>query len=242
MQLSDLGCWRVIGCCFFVFWPASLFVSVNVCVKNLAAEKTYNNLDISVTQALKHRSQYFEGVMKCHKMETMETIVDRIVRAEVRFEYPTSQTLFSLFVARQKYIPCNLLLLDLTLPRFYGYLFSSCLYDCACVCVLVFFIPGAPVSGGWRALQHRGHRLAVRHPPGSGARACRYRRTATLSSAPPSTPLYPGPRAPPTPSSHMAPGRKSAPFVVFCQLQLAATRHDACGLWLLTWYTRWNVS
>lgn len=38
-----------------------------------------------MTQALKHRSQYFEGVMKCHKMETMETIVDRIVKAEVRF-------------------------------------------------------------------------------------------------------------------------------------------------------------
>uniref|UniRef100_A0A671YXI2 Protein kinase AMP-activated non-catalytic subunit gamma 2 n=1 Tax=Sparus aurata TaxID=8175 RepID=A0A671YXI2_SPAAU len=52
-------------------------------VINLAAEKTYNNLDITVTQALKHRSQYFEGVMKCHKMETMETIVDRIVKAEV---------------------------------------------------------------------------------------------------------------------------------------------------------------
>ncbi|PWA25462.1 hypothetical protein CCH79_00005326 [Gambusia affinis] len=52
-------------------------------VINLAAEKTYNNLDITVTQALKHRSQYFEGVVKCHKMETMETIVDRIVKAEV---------------------------------------------------------------------------------------------------------------------------------------------------------------
>ncbi|CAG07620.1 unnamed protein product, partial [Tetraodon nigroviridis] len=52
-------------------------------VINLAAEKTYNNLDITVTQALKHRSQYFEGVMKCHKTETMETIVDRIVKAEV---------------------------------------------------------------------------------------------------------------------------------------------------------------
>lgn len=71
------------------FWPVSPFVSVHVDVKNLAAEKTYNNLDISVTQALKHRSQYFEGVMKCHKMETMETIVDRIVKAEVRFEKPT---------------------------------------------------------------------------------------------------------------------------------------------------------
>ncbi|KAM8967737.1 5'-AMP-activated protein kinase subunit gamma-2 [Pelodytes ibericus] len=52
-------------------------------VINLAAEKTYNNLDITVTQALEHRSQYFEGVVKCNKMETLETIVDRIVRAEV---------------------------------------------------------------------------------------------------------------------------------------------------------------
>lgn len=56
---------------------------VCVCVQNLAAEKTYNNLDITVTQALKHRSQYFEGVMKCHRLETLETIVDRIVKAEV---------------------------------------------------------------------------------------------------------------------------------------------------------------
>ncbi|XP_023682519.1 5'-AMP-activated protein kinase subunit gamma-2-like isoform X3 [Paramormyrops kingsleyae] len=52
-------------------------------VINLAAEKTYNNLDISVTQALQHRSQYFEGVMKCNRLETLETIVDRIVKAEV---------------------------------------------------------------------------------------------------------------------------------------------------------------
>ncbi|KAG7455205.1 hypothetical protein MATL_G00254130 [Megalops atlanticus] len=52
-------------------------------VINLAAEKTYNNLDITVTQALQHRSQYFEGVMKCNRLETLETIVDRIVKAEV---------------------------------------------------------------------------------------------------------------------------------------------------------------
>ncbi|XP_039540586.1 5'-AMP-activated protein kinase subunit gamma-2a isoform X1 [Pimephales promelas] len=52
-------------------------------VINLAAEKTYNNLDISVTQALMHRSQYFEGVMKCNRLEILETIVDRIVKAEV---------------------------------------------------------------------------------------------------------------------------------------------------------------
>ncbi|XP_057680422.1 5'-AMP-activated protein kinase subunit gamma-1-like isoform X2 [Corythoichthys intestinalis] len=52
-------------------------------VINLAAEKTYNDLDVTVTQALRHRSQYFEGVMKCNKTETLETIVDRIVKAEV---------------------------------------------------------------------------------------------------------------------------------------------------------------
>lgn len=59
------------------FFPMTL-------LQNLAAEKTYNNLDITVTQALQHRSQYFEGVVKCNKLETLETIVDRIVRAEVR--------------------------------------------------------------------------------------------------------------------------------------------------------------
>ncbi|XP_026998262.1 5'-AMP-activated protein kinase subunit gamma-1 isoform X1 [Tachysurus fulvidraco] len=52
-------------------------------VINLASEKTYNNLGMSVTEALKHRSQYFEGVMKCGRHETLETIVDRIVKAEV---------------------------------------------------------------------------------------------------------------------------------------------------------------
>ncbi|EHB11110.1 5'-AMP-activated protein kinase subunit gamma-2 [Heterocephalus glaber] len=52
-------------------------------VINLAAEKTYNNLDITVTQALQHSWQYFEGVVKCSKLETLETVVDRIVSAEV---------------------------------------------------------------------------------------------------------------------------------------------------------------
>lgn len=41
-----------------------------------------------MTQALQHRSQYFEGVVKCSKLETLETIVDRIVRAEVRGRSP----------------------------------------------------------------------------------------------------------------------------------------------------------
>ncbi|XP_041097664.1 5'-AMP-activated protein kinase subunit gamma-1 isoform X1 [Polyodon spathula] len=52
-------------------------------VINLAAEKTYNNLDITVTKALQHRSQYFEGVLKCYTHETLDTIISRLVEAEV---------------------------------------------------------------------------------------------------------------------------------------------------------------
>uniref|UniRef100_UPI00358FCB4A 5'-AMP-activated protein kinase subunit gamma-1-like isoform X1 n=1 Tax=Myxine glutinosa TaxID=7769 RepID=UPI00358FCB4A len=52
-------------------------------VINLAAEKNYNNLDVSVTQALQHRSPYFEGVAKCCKSEPLEDIVSRLVHAEV---------------------------------------------------------------------------------------------------------------------------------------------------------------
>lgn len=52
--------------------------------QNLAAEKTYNNLDVTVTKALQHRSQYFEGVLTCNRDETLETIINRLVEAEVR--------------------------------------------------------------------------------------------------------------------------------------------------------------
>uniref|UniRef100_A0A803XTC7 5'-AMP-activated protein kinase subunit gamma-1 n=1 Tax=Meleagris gallopavo TaxID=9103 RepID=A0A803XTC7_MELGA len=52
-------------------------------VINLAAEKTYNNLDVTVTRALQHRSHYFEGVLKCYKHETLEAIINRLVEAEV---------------------------------------------------------------------------------------------------------------------------------------------------------------
>uniref|UniRef100_A0A8C4Q0I6 CBS domain-containing protein n=1 Tax=Eptatretus burgeri TaxID=7764 RepID=A0A8C4Q0I6_EPTBU len=52
-------------------------------VINLAAEKTYNNLDVTVTEALRHRSQYFEGVLKCRRHDSLQEVVDRIVTAEV---------------------------------------------------------------------------------------------------------------------------------------------------------------
>ncbi|GFU22569.1 5'-AMP-activated protein kinase subunit gamma-2 [Trichonephila clavipes] len=52
-------------------------------VINLAAEKTYNNLDITVKKALEHRDQYFEGVLKCTLNETFAAVLGRIVKAEV---------------------------------------------------------------------------------------------------------------------------------------------------------------
>ncbi|PIK36649.1 putative 5'-AMP-activated protein kinase subunit gamma-1 isoform X6 [Apostichopus japonicus] len=50
---------------------------------NLAAEKTYNNLDITVEEALKFRQTYFEGVSTCKADETLEVIMDRIIKAGV---------------------------------------------------------------------------------------------------------------------------------------------------------------
>lgn len=52
-------------------------------VINLAAEKTYDNLDVTLKQALNHRNEWFEGVQKCHINETLSTVMERIARAEV---------------------------------------------------------------------------------------------------------------------------------------------------------------
>ncbi|XP_051799108.1 5'-AMP-activated protein kinase subunit gamma-1 isoform X1 [Acanthochromis polyacanthus] len=52
-------------------------------VINLAAQKTYNNLDMSMQEAVRRRMCYVEGVIKCYPDETLETIICRIVTAEV---------------------------------------------------------------------------------------------------------------------------------------------------------------
>lgn len=51
--------------------------------QNLAAQKTYNNLDMTMQEAVRRRTCFVEGVMKCYPDETLETIIDRIVKAEV---------------------------------------------------------------------------------------------------------------------------------------------------------------
>ncbi|KAG9509739.1 5'-AMP-activated protein kinase subunit gamma-1, partial [Fragariocoptes setiger] len=50
---------------------------------NMAAEKTYNNLSLTVGRAIERHSDYFEGVVKCKLDETLGTIIHRIVKAEV---------------------------------------------------------------------------------------------------------------------------------------------------------------
>ncbi|NXA32853.1 AAKG3 kinase, partial [Eudromia elegans] len=52
-------------------------------VIHLAAQKTYNNLDISVREALRRRTVCLEGVLICYPHETMEDIIDRIAKEQV---------------------------------------------------------------------------------------------------------------------------------------------------------------
>ncbi|XP_040214051.1 5'-AMP-activated protein kinase subunit gamma-3 [Rana temporaria] len=52
-------------------------------VIHLAAQKIYNNLDITVGEALRRRSLSLEGVLMCYPHETLETVIDRIVKEQV---------------------------------------------------------------------------------------------------------------------------------------------------------------
>merc|ERR1712241_82088 len=52
-------------------------------VINLAAEKTYSNLDISLKQANEHRNEWFEGVHSCKQTDTLFAVMEKIVKAEV---------------------------------------------------------------------------------------------------------------------------------------------------------------
>uniref|UniRef100_A0A3Q2CN63 5'-AMP-activated protein kinase subunit gamma-1-like n=1 Tax=Cyprinodon variegatus TaxID=28743 RepID=A0A3Q2CN63_CYPVA len=60
--------------CFFIFFYF---------FKNLAAQKNYNNLNMTMKEAIASRSCWVEGVLKCYPHETLETIIDRIAKAEV---------------------------------------------------------------------------------------------------------------------------------------------------------------
>uniref|UniRef100_A0A8C2FZL5 CBS domain-containing protein n=1 Tax=Cyprinus carpio TaxID=7962 RepID=A0A8C2FZL5_CYPCA len=52
-------------------------------VINLAAQKSYNNLNMTMQEVIQSRWCCIEGVLKCYPHETLETIIDRIAEAEV---------------------------------------------------------------------------------------------------------------------------------------------------------------
>uniref|UniRef100_A0A4W4GV68 CBS domain-containing protein n=1 Tax=Electrophorus electricus TaxID=8005 RepID=A0A4W4GV68_ELEEL len=52
-------------------------------VINLAAQKNYNNLNMTMQEAIEGRSCCIEGVLKCYPHETLEIIINRIAEAEV---------------------------------------------------------------------------------------------------------------------------------------------------------------
>uniref|UniRef100_A0AAY4AT21 CBS domain-containing protein n=1 Tax=Denticeps clupeoides TaxID=299321 RepID=A0AAY4AT21_9TELE len=52
-------------------------------VINLAAQKTYNNLNMTMQEAVRRRTCFVEGVIKCHPQETLEIVIERVVKAEV---------------------------------------------------------------------------------------------------------------------------------------------------------------
>eukprot|EP00731_Ephydatia_muelleri_P030371 Em0021g894a len=52
-------------------------------VINLAVERTYGNLDVTLKEALQHRAQGFEGVHTCMPSESFYTILRRIVATKV---------------------------------------------------------------------------------------------------------------------------------------------------------------
>lgn len=51
--------------------------------KNLAAQKNYNNLNMTMREAITSRACWVEGVLKCYPHETLEIVIDRIAKAEV---------------------------------------------------------------------------------------------------------------------------------------------------------------
>lgn len=64
----------------------------NICPwQNLAAQKMYNNLDVTMQEAIRRRTCFFEGVIKCYPDETLEVVIDRIVEAEVGFVLKDSE-------------------------------------------------------------------------------------------------------------------------------------------------------
>lgn len=51
--------------------------------QHLAAQQTYNHLDMSVGEALRQRTLCLEGVLSCQPHESLGEVIDRIAREQV---------------------------------------------------------------------------------------------------------------------------------------------------------------
>lgn len=57
--------------------------STSLPAQHLAAQQTYNHLDMSVGEALRQRTLCLEGVLSCQPEESLGEVIDRIVREQV---------------------------------------------------------------------------------------------------------------------------------------------------------------
>lgn len=57
--------------------------------QHLAAQHTYNHLDMSVGEALRQRTLCLEGVLSCQPKENLGEVIDRIVREQVPYALHT---------------------------------------------------------------------------------------------------------------------------------------------------------
>lgn len=52
-------------------------------VINLAVQQSYDDLDVTVSEALSQRTCFIEGVVKCYPYESLDTVIQRIVAEQV---------------------------------------------------------------------------------------------------------------------------------------------------------------
>lgn len=126
---------------FTVHWLASLLVLL---LQNLAAQKSYNKLNMSMREALASRACCMEGVLKCYRHETLETVIDRIAKAEVK---------------KKRRSLLNVSLWLQTSPN---------------ITHLIVSPAGSPLGAGGQPRRGERDRLSVRLAPSSGPLACRY--------------------------------------------------------------------
>lgn len=163
-------------------------------------------------EALESRACCMEGVLKCYRHETLETVIDRIAKAEVGgawapgfqtyFRFPTGLDSISRFFSwHVEVLPSSLHhliflqhFLALESPSFKNVVLVCC-YGCKRLWTSTTCVSpaGSPLGAGGQPRRGERDRLSVRPAPGSGPLACRYWRSLLLipSTFPPAPPAAP---------------------------------------------------